>query len=60
MDVKHGEVYTLKVTSVLGHIMGLSFPDSYKNWNTVPIESLYDGKLFYFIVHFILLIQTVI
>lgn len=37
--------YTLRITSVLGHIMGLKYPDEYKNWQTVDIESLFTATL---------------
>jgi DNA topoisomerase-3 len=35
------EPVRLKVTSVLGHIMGLSFPMSCKNWQETNMMSLY-------------------
>ena len=31
----------MRVTSVLGHIMGLKFPDHCKNWQTTNMEELY-------------------
>ena len=36
------EPCTLRVTSVLGHIMGLKFPDSCKNGQTTKMESLFE------------------
>jgi len=40
-----GIEYTLRITSVLGHFMGLKFPDSYKNWQTTNIDELYKIDL---------------
>jgi DNA topoisomerase IA len=33
-----GQEVTLRVTSCLGHIMGLKYPDECKNWSTYDIE----------------------
>ena len=35
----------MRVTSVLGHIMGLKYPDSCKNWQATNMESLYEIPL---------------
>jgi len=35
----------LRVTSVLGHIMGLKYPDHCKNWQSTDMESLYEIPL---------------
>jgi len=45
MPNKNGEEYTLRITSVLGHIMGLKYPDEYKNWSSVNIETLFTAEL---------------
>jgi len=37
--------YTLRVTSVLGHIMGLKYPDEYKKWQATEIVSLFSAPL---------------
>jgi DNA topoisomerase-3 len=37
--------FKLRVTSVLGHIMGLNFPENCKNWSTTPMESLFHIPL---------------
>ena len=29
---RNNEEYTLRITSVLGHVMGLNYPEQYKNW----------------------------
>ena len=42
---KGGQEYTLRITSVLGHIMGLKYPDSCKNWQTTDIQSLFSVAL---------------
>lgn len=36
---------TYRVTSVLGHLMGVEFPESCKDWHTTPIEQLYHVPL---------------
>ena len=41
----NGERCKLRVTSVLGHIMGLKYPDSCKNWEETDMESLYTIPL---------------
>jgi hypothetical protein len=48
MAIKNGQEYTLRITSVLGHIMGLKYPDEYKNWQTTNIEDLFHGKFHHF------------
>lgn len=40
-----GEKCQLRVTSVLGHIMELKFPDHCKDWQATKMESLYDAEL---------------
>jgi len=40
-----GEKCKLRVTSVLGHIMGLKYPDYCKNWAETDMESLYEIPL---------------
>jgi DNA topoisomerase IA len=40
-----GENYTLRITSVLGHIMGLKYPDNCKNWQFTNIEDLFQVAL---------------
>jgi DNA topoisomerase III len=37
--------YTLRVTSVLGHIMGVDFPDNTRNWYETAMESLFHIPL---------------
>ena len=39
------EKMRFRVTSVLGHIMGLKYPDSCKNWQATNMESLYEIPL---------------
>ena len=41
----NGERCKLRVTSVLGHIMGLKYPDHCKNWQQTDMESLYTIPL---------------
>jgi len=36
---------TLRVTSVLGHVMGLKYPDHCKNWSTTDMDELYQIPL---------------
>ena len=36
---------TLRITSVLGHIMGLKYPDRCKNWVTTNMEHLFSADL---------------
>ena len=38
----NGQDRLVRVTSVLGHIMNLRYPDSCKSWHNTPMESLYD------------------
>ena len=38
----NGQDRLVRVTSVLGHIMNLRYPDSCKSWHNAPMESLYD------------------
>ena len=38
----NGERCRFRVTSVLGHIMGLKYPDHCKNWQATNMESLYE------------------
>ena len=45
MPLKHGQEWTLRITSVCGHVMGLSYPDSCKNWNTQDINELFTIPL---------------
>ena len=40
-----GQNCRLRVTSVLGHIMGLKYPDHCKNWQATDMLSLYDIPL---------------
>ena len=39
------EPCTLRVTSVLGHIMGLKFPDYCKSWHGTSMESLFEVNM---------------
>ena len=41
----NGKECRLRVTSVLGHIMGLKYPDHCKNWQATDMQSLYDIPL---------------
>lgn len=41
----NGEKCRLRVTSVLGHVMGLKYPDHCKNWQQTDMESLYEIAL---------------
>lgn len=40
-----GQSYLLRVTSVLGHIMGVDFPEATKNWYETDMESLFHIPL---------------
>lgn len=40
-----GESRRLRVTSVLGHIMNLKYPDECKDWLKTDMESLYEIEL---------------
>ncbi len=40
-----GQDRKLRVTSVLGHIMGLKYPDHCKNWSQTDMQSLYEIPL---------------
>ena len=35
---QRNETYLLRVTSVLGHITTIKFPDPLKDWSTTPVE----------------------
>mmetsp|Transcript_10586 Transcript_10586/g.17775 ORF Transcript_10586/g.17775 Transcript_10586/m.17775 type:complete len:161 (+) Transcript_10586:27-509(+) len=45
MKVQSNQIFTLRVTSVLGHIMGLKYPDSCKDWNRTNIEDLFHIQM---------------
>ena len=38
-------LYKMRVTSVLGHLLGLKFPDSHSDWLTTDLMSLYQVPL---------------
>lgn len=40
-----GEIYKLRVTSVLGHLMGLSFPKHTSDWRKYDYNDLYTEKI---------------
>jgi DNA topoisomerase IA len=40
-----GRTYRLRITSVLGHIMGVDFPEATKNWYETEMESLFHIPL---------------
>ena len=41
--IVNGETHLVKLTSVLGHVMGLEIPKQYNDWNPekVPYEDLF-------------------
>ncbi|VDM62973.1 unnamed protein product [Angiostrongylus costaricensis] len=41
-----GQKATLSVTSVCGHLMEHVFPPDMKNWNLVPVRSLFDAPIY--------------
>uniref|UniRef100_A0A0K0CVM8 DNA topoisomerase n=1 Tax=Angiostrongylus cantonensis TaxID=6313 RepID=A0A0K0CVM8_ANGCA len=41
-----GQRATLSVTSVCGHLMEHDFPPDMKNWNLVPVRSLFDAPIY--------------
>lgn len=44
-DIRNKGIYTLRITSVLGHIMGLKYPDQYKNWNSTNMLDLFSAQM---------------
>lgn len=35
----------MKFTSVLGHVMGIDFPEECKNWRDYPLEDLFTVRV---------------
>lgn len=42
LQQRGNEEYTLRITSVCGHVMGLKYPDSCRNWQETDYEQLYS------------------